>query len=89
MAQVLRNKLTDLVPEQGAEKRAGDLATVSLDSAIDGSEDGKTLAESLATTESSHPEEGGDAHRHLHIDLFRALALLTPAHQHLCRMLGE
>jgi RNA polymerase sigma factor (sigma-70 family) len=89
MAQVLRNKLTDLMREQGAEKRAGDLATVSLDSAIDGSEDGMTLAESLATTESAHPEEGGDTHRHLHIDLLRALALLTPAQQRLCRMLGE
>jgi RNA polymerase sigma factor (sigma-70 family) len=90
MAQVLRNKLTDLMREQGAEKRAGDLATVSLDSAIDGSEDDMTLAESLATAESAQSGEGGETcHRHLHIDLLRTLALLTPAQQHLCRMLGE
>jgi RNA polymerase sigma-70 factor (ECF subfamily) len=47
MAQVLRNKLTDLMREQGAEKRAGDLGAISLDAAVDGSEDGMTLAESL------------------------------------------
>jgi RNA polymerase sigma factor (sigma-70 family) len=89
MAQVLRNKLTDLMREQGAEKRAGDLVMVSLDATIDGSEDGMTLAESLATTESAHAEEGGDTHRHMHIDLLRALALLTPAQRYLCRLLGE
>jgi RNA polymerase sigma factor (sigma-70 family) len=90
MAQVLRNKLTDSMREQGAEKRAGDLGMVSLDATIDGSEDGMTLAESLATAESAQSGEGGETcHRHLHIDLLRALALLTPAQQHLCRMLGE
>jgi RNA polymerase sigma factor (sigma-70 family) len=90
MAQVLRNKLTDLMREQGAEKRAGDLAMVSLDATIDGSEDGMTLAESMATAESAQSGEGGETcHRHLHIDLLRALALLAPAQQHLCRMLGE
>jgi RNA polymerase sigma-70 factor (ECF subfamily) len=45
MAQVLRNKLTDLMREQGAEKRAGDLGAVSLDATVDGSEDGTTLAD--------------------------------------------
>jgi DNA-directed RNA polymerase specialized sigma24 family protein len=37
MAQVLRNKLTDLKREHRAEKRAGDLGMVSLSATIDGS----------------------------------------------------
>ena len=51
MAQVLRNKLTDWVREQGAEKRAGDMCALSLDATVDGSEDGMTLAESLDASE--------------------------------------
>jgi RNA polymerase sigma factor (sigma-70 family) len=90
MAQVLRNKLTDLMREQGAEKRAGDLGAVSLDASVDGSEDGMTLAESLDASESAHSGEDGTTHRHhLRMDLLRALALLTPAQQRLCLMLGE
>ena len=90
MAQVLRNKLTDLMREQGTEKRAGDLGMVSLDTTVDGSEDGMTLAESLDASESAHSGEDGTTHRHhIRMDLLRALARLTPAQQRLCLMLGE
>ena len=90
MAQVLRNKLTDLMREQGAEKRAGDLGAISLDAPIDGSEDGMTLAESLDASESAQWGEQGETHRHhARMDMLRALARLTPSQQRLCLMLGE
>ena len=90
MAQVLRNKLTDLMREQGAEKRAGDLGMLSLDATIDGSEDGMTLAESLDASESAQSGQDGQTHRHhVRMDLLRALAILTPSQQRLCLMLGE
>lgn len=90
MAQVLRNKLTDLMREQGADKRAGDLQMVSLDATVDGSEDGMTLAESLDASESARLGEDGETDRHhVHMDLLRVLALLTPAQRRLCLMLGE
>jgi len=90
MAQVLRNKLTDWVRERGAEKRAGDMQTVSLDAAVDGSEDGMTLAESLEASEFTQTGEMGETHRHhVRMDLLRVLARLTPAQQRLCVMLGQ
>jgi RNA polymerase sigma factor (sigma-70 family) len=90
MAQVLRNKLTDLMREQGAEKRAGDLGAISLDATVDGSDDGMTLAESLDASESAHSGEAGLTDRHhIRMDLLRALSRLTPAQQRLCLMLGE
>ena len=90
MAQVLRNKLTDLMREQGAEKRAGDLGLVSLDATVDGSEDGVTFAESLDASESAQSGEDGETHRHhVRMDLARALVRLTPSQQRLCLMLGE
>ena len=90
MAQVLRNKLTDSMREQGADKRAGDLQMVSLDATLDGSEDGMTLAESLDASESARSGDGGDANRHhVRMDLLRVLAVLTPAQRQLCLMLGE
>jgi len=90
MAQVLRNKLTDWVRERGAEKRAGDLRTVSLDATVDGSEDGMTLAESLDASEFTLSGEMGETHRHhVRMDLLRVLARLTPAQQRLCVMLGQ
>jgi RNA polymerase sigma-70 factor (ECF subfamily) len=89
MAQVLRNKLTDWVREQGAEKRVGDLGALSLDATVDGSEDGMTLAESMDASETTQSGETGETHRHhIQIDLLRAMALLTPAQQRLCVMLG-
>jgi RNA polymerase sigma-70 factor (ECF subfamily) len=90
MAQVLRNKLTDLIREQGAEKRAGDLGVVSLDATVDGSDDGMTLAESLEEAHSKQAGEMGETHRHhLRMDLLRAMARLTPSQQRLCVMLVE
>ena len=89
MAQILRNKLTDLMREQGAEKRAGDLGAISLDAAIDGSEDGMTLAESLEASESTLAGETDETHRHhVRMDLLRAMARLKPSQQRLCVMLG-
>ena len=90
MAQVLRNKLTDLMREQGAEKRGGGLGAISLDATVDGSEDGMTLAELLEASESTHAGEMGETHRHhVRMDLLRAMARLTPSQQRLCVMLGE
>lgn len=89
MAQVLRNKLTDLMREQGAEKRAGDLGAISLDATVDGSEDGMTLGESLEASDSTQAGTMGETHRHhMRMDLLRAMARLTPSQQRLCVMLG-
>jgi RNA polymerase sigma factor (sigma-70 family) len=90
MAHVLRNKLTDWMREQGAEKRAGDLQALSLDATADGSEEGMTLAESLEASESAQSDGQGETQRlHVRLDLQRALALLTPAQQRLCLLLRE
>jgi RNA polymerase sigma-70 factor (ECF subfamily) len=88
MAQVLRNKLTDLVREMTADKRAGDPGAFSLEAPIDGTEDGLTLGDVLAE-EQVAPESGGIDSRHARIDLMRVSALLTPAQQRLCQLLGE
>jgi RNA polymerase sigma-70 factor (ECF subfamily) len=89
MAQVLRNKLTDMVREMTADKRAGDPGALSLDASLDGIEDGITLGEVLAD-EQADPAGSGDVDsRHARIDLSRVMALLTPAQQRLCQLLGE
>ena len=89
MAQVLRNKLTDMVREMTADKRAGDPGAFSLDAPLDGTEDGITLGEVLAD-EQADPAGSGDVDsRHARIDLSRVMALLTPAQQRLCQLLGE
>ena len=89
MATVLRNWLADLVRERGTDKRSGDLDTPSLDASIDGSEDGMTLAELLDVSQSRDSASDGETHHHMHLDLLRASAHLTPAQQRLCLMLGE
>ncbi len=90
MAQVIRNKLTDLIREQAADKRAGEQDALSLDASLDGSEDGVTLAELLADNESAQPDDPGAVDRHhARIDIGRALARLTPVQRQLCQMLGE
>ncbi len=63
MAQVIRNKLTDLIREQAADKRAGEQDALSLDAALDGSEDGVTLADLLADSESAQPDDPGAVER--------------------------
>lgn len=90
MAQVLRNKLTDRIREQSADKRAGEQDLISLDAPLDGSEDGVTLGDVLADRESSQSDEPGGVERdHARIDIARVLVRLTPQQQQLCRMLGE
>ena len=90
MAQVIRNKLTDLIREQAADKRAAEQEVLSLDAALDGSDDGLTLADLLADDESAQQDETDAVDRHhARIDIGRALALLTPVQRQLCQMLGE
>ncbi len=90
MAQVIRNKLTDLIREREADKRAGEQEALSLDAALDGSDDGLTLADLLAEEESAQQDEAGAVDRHhARIDIGRALARLTPVQRQLCQMLGE
>jgi RNA polymerase sigma factor (sigma-70 family) len=85
MAQVLRNKLTDMVREMTADKRAGDPGALSLDAPLDGTDDGITLGD-----EQADPAASGEMDsRHARIDLARVMALLTPAQQRLCQLLGE
>jgi RNA polymerase sigma-70 factor (ECF subfamily) len=89
MAQVIRNKLTDLIREQAADKRAGEHDALSLDASLDGSEDGVTLADLLADTESTQPDDPGAVERrHARIDIGRALERLTPVQRQPCQMLG-
>ena len=89
MATVLRNWLADLVRKRGTDKRSGDLDTPSLDASIDGSDDGMTLAELLDVSQSRDSAGDGETHHHMHLDLLRTCAHLTPAQQRLCLMLGE
>ena len=89
IATVLRNWLADLVRKRGTDKRSGDLDTPSLDASIDGSDDGMTLAELLDVSQSRDSAGDGETHHHMHLDLLRACAHLTPAQQRLCLMLGE
>ena len=58
MAQVLRNKLSDLVREMTADQRAGDPGAFSLEAPSDGNEDGLTLGDVLAG-EQAAPDSGG------------------------------
>ena len=89
MATVLRNWLADLVRKRGTDRRSGDLDTPSLDATIDGSEDGMTLAELLDVSQSRDSAGDGETHLHMHLDLLRTCAHLTPAQHRLCLMLGE
>ncbi|MBK7664270.1 MAG: sigma-70 family RNA polymerase sigma factor [Sterolibacteriaceae bacterium] len=90
MAQVIRNKLTDLIREQAADKRAGEQDALSLDASLDGSDDGMTLADLLADNESAQPDDPGAVERRdARIDIGRVLARLTPVQRQLCHMLGE
>ena len=90
MAQVIRNKLTDLIREQAADKRAGQQDALSLDAPLEGSDDGVTLADLLADNESAQPDDpGAIGRRHARIDIGRALGRLTTVQRQLCQMLGE
>ena len=89
MAQVLRNKLTDMVREMTANKRAGDPGALSLDAPLDGTEDGITLGDVLADEQADPAAPGDMDSRHARIDLTRAMAFLTPNQRRLCQLLGE
>ncbi len=89
MAQVLRNKLTDMVREMTANKRAGDPGALSLDAPLNGTEDGITLGDVLADGQADPAASGDMDSRHARIDLTRAMAFLTPNQQRLCQLLGE
>ncbi len=90
MSQVLRNKLTDWVREQAADKRAGEQDLLSLDAPVDGSDDGLSLAELIANSATAESGDvvGGRRH-HSVIDVARAMERLTPIQRRLCKMLGE
>lgn len=89
MAQVIRNRLTDIVREMTADKRAGDPGAFSLEAPLDGTEDGLTLGDVLADERVDSDDGCGLDSRHARIDLARVLKMLTPAQQRLCRLLGE
>lgn len=90
MARVLRNKLTDLIREQGATKRGGDLDTVSLDAAFEDDDNAPTLADLIdgATSGAAGETTAGDG-RDARIDIARAMKNLTPRQRRVCTLLGE
>jgi len=90
MARVVRNKLTDLLREQGASKRGADFSTVSLDAAVSDSDDAPTFADLLDAATSSAAGESDPTDRNdVRIDIARAMKQLTPRQRRLCTLLGE
>ena len=90
MAQVVRNKLSDLLREHESDRRKVNFVAASLDAPIGDEADGATLLDALAEA----PQEGEWQVRErfgtdARIDLEAALARLTPVQQRLCRLLGE
>jgi RNA polymerase sigma factor (sigma-70 family) len=89
MATVLRNMLMDLIREQSAEKRSGDLGLLSLDATLDGTEEGPSLADTLTESDSASSGDHGGFLADMRMDLLRALPLLTAPQQRLCVLLGH
>ena len=90
MARVLRNKLTDLIREQSATKRGGDLDTVSLDAAVGDDDDSPTFADLIDVATSGAAGEVAIAEdRDARIDIARAMKNLTPRQRRVCTLLGE
>jgi len=90
MARVIRNKLTDLLRERSATKRARDFDTVSLDAAVSESDDAPTFADLLDAATSREPGEAHSVDRNdARIDIAKALLRLTPRQRRLCMLLGE
>lgn len=90
MARVLRNKLTDLLRERAAAKRARDFDTVSLDAAVSESDDAPTFADLLDAARSRESGEAQSVDRNdARIDIAKALLQLTPRQRRLCMLLGE
>ncbi len=90
MARVLRNKLTDMLREQGATKRGGDFDTVSLDASVGDDDDAPTFADliDVATSGAAGEATIGEG-RDARIDIARAMKKLTPRQRRLCALLGE
>ena len=90
MARVIRNKLTDLLRERSAAKRARDFDTVSLDAAVSESDDAPTFADLLDAATSREPGEAHSVDRNdARIDIAKALLRLTPRQRRLCMLLSE
>ena len=90
MTRVIHNKLLDLAREREAEKRHGDLETISLDQPVGESEDAPSLAQVLDVGfESEADRDDALDARDARIDLARALGKLTDAQLRLCQLLGE
>ena len=89
MSRVVRNKLTDMLREQGATKRGGDLDTVSLDAAVGDDDDSPTFADLIDVATSGAASEAAIEDRDARIDIARAMRNLTPRQRRLCALLGE
>ncbi len=88
MTRVVRNKLLDMLREQGATKRGGDAETLSLDAALGDDDDAPTFADLIdAASIGTAGENTKD--RDARIDIARAMQKLTPRQRRLCAMLGE
>jgi len=90
MAQVVQNKLADLLREYDADRRKVNYVAASLDAPCGDREDGPTLIDALANAPHedvtrSRERSAADAR----IDIEVALARLGPAQRRLCRLLGE
>ncbi len=93
LKRVIHNKLLDLAHEREAQKRHGDLDTVSLDQPLGDAEDAPTLADLIDGNDGGHGDHGDhddpvSAHD-ARIDLSRAMARLNDSQRRLCRLLGE
>jgi len=93
MAQVIRNKLTDIVRERASDKRAGAPGALSFEEPLDGDEEGGfTVADCISEADlaNSSVRRGAEREAHdLRADLARAMAGLKPEDRELCRLLGE
>jgi RNA polymerase sigma factor (sigma-70 family) len=90
MARVVRNKLTDMLREQGASKRGAEFITVSLDATVNDSDEGPTFADLLDAAVSSVADEAHAIDRNdVRIDIARAMDRLTPRQHRLCSLLVE
>ena len=88
MTRVVRNKLLDMLREQGATKRGGDVETLSLDAALGDDDDAPTFTDLIdAASIGMAGEDTKD--RDVRIDIARAMQTLTPRQRRLCAMLGE
>jgi len=88
MTRVVRNKLLDMLREQGATKRGGDVETLSLDAALGDDDDAATFGDLIdAASIGMAGEDTKD--RDARIDIAKAMKSLTPRQRRLCALLGE